>query len=161
MRFQLLITLILLSFFAAAQELKETTDKKDNLNYLSLYPEFGGNSLTVSLNAEYTHLYNDNKSGIYLRGGAGYIYAGTSVLLEGGFLIGKNRNYFDLGFGYTKSIDLDDDNMFTIRAGYRRMGKNGFMFRVSPMLLTFIYLNGNTETWPWAGLSLGYSFPLR
>jgi hypothetical protein len=152
---------VVISLHVIAQDdkvIKETTPRS---NYFSIYGELLGNSYTFSVNAEYAHFFNDERNGIYLRGGAGYIYAGTSVLFEGGYLIGKNRNYFELGIGYTEAFDIEDEDMVGIRAGYRRMGKNGFLFRVSPMLAILKYNNGDTEAWPWAGLSLGYSFPLR
>ncbi len=160
---KLVLTLILLlaSFRMHAQSDTVFKETIPGSNYLSLYGELLGNSYTLSINAEYAHLFNDKRNGIYLRGGAGYIYYGTSVLFEGGYLIGKNKNYFELGFGYTEAFNTDDEDMVGIRAGYRRMGKNGFLLRVSPMLAILKYKNGDKEAWPWLGLSLGYSFPRR
>ncbi len=158
MKYLLLLIPIAISHQLYAQE--NSIPSASATNYISLYPELLGNSYTFSINAEYAHLFNQERNGIYLRGGAGYIYNGLSYLFEGGFLIGKNRNYLEVGIGYTEAIDTRDNDMIGIRAGYRRMGKRGVLLRISPMLAIMKDEFG-TEIWPWAGLSLGYSIPLR
>jgi len=160
MKHLLLLISMTVSHHLLAQDNSITSASASAGDYISLYAELIGNSTTVSINAEYAHLYNQERNGIYLRGGVGYIYNGTSFLIEGGFVIGKNRNYLELGLGYTAALDPDDEDMIGIRAGYRRMGKKGFLLRISPMLAIMKYKSG-TELWPWAGLSLGYSIPLR
>ena len=161
MKYLLLFLLLAISFRMNAQDDPVTKNASDRSNYVSFYGELLGNSYTLSANAEYAHFFNNKRNGIYIRGGAGYIYYGTSVLFEGGYLIGKNKHYFELGLGYTEASNTDDEDMIGIRAGYRRMGKNGFLLRVSPMLAILKYKNGEKEPWPWLGLSLGYSFPIK
>jgi hypothetical protein len=98
-----------------------------------------------------------------LRGGKGtLLFGGSSTLIESGFLIGKDKKYFDIGLGYTLFDGLNEpkEYFYALRLGYRYQGKKGFLFRIAP-LIGRKYESDGSENFFWLGISLGYSFRLH
>jgi len=71
-------------------------------------------------------------------------------------LLGKEKNFFEFGVGYTFT---NGNNFLSYRAGYRRE-ENKSLFRAG-----FIYFPDLTwndkEGYPWLGLSYGYRFNFK
>ena len=130
----------------------------------SVYMEAFGNGAFYSLN--YERLYvSDENSALAMRAGYGYAGDGMHFIPLEISLIFGSKHSFELGGGITYNYErhyseyqgthiTNEEIMTIIRAGYRYRGKNGFLFRISPMLL---YVQ-DWGAFPYGGLSLGYSF---
>lgn len=124
---------------------------------LSIYCEFGGNALILSLNADVNlKIYKNHKA--LLRGGYGYDYVPINIghrnqthkvtIVEIGYLFGCKHN-FEAGYGLTNFLD---HKSYPIRIGYRYVGKKGFLFRATPIY----FINHIHTEWSF-GASVGFA----
>jgi hypothetical protein len=168
--FRALIVFLLLQvpFIVHAQEFTQNIRAK-----LSLYVEAGGNSDSYSINIDHILYQRDAWKG-GLRAGLGTnlffmeeepgVY--PVVPLEAYAMVGKARNHFEFGLGYTKRFtDAPEllQNMYFARLGFRyQVPKGGLLVRAG--LTPFISPEGRDEKTgslalvPRFGLSIGRSW---
>jgi hypothetical protein len=168
--FRAFIVFLLLQvpFIVHAQEFTQNIRAK-----LSLYVEAGGNSDSYSINIDHILYQRDALKG-GLRAGLGTnlffmeeepgVY--PVVPLEAYAMVGKARNHFEFGLGYTKRFtDAPEllQNMYFARLGFRyQVPKGGLLVRAG--LTPFISPEGRDEKTgslalvPRFGLSIGRSW---
>ena len=159
---KLLLTtsLIVLTCVVFGQDEKpEKTSMRKNTVYL----ELGGNALYYSVN--YDRIFSITKiahvslrTGFFMSPefGSGHNY--YVVPLEVNALLGKENNFFELGFGQSLLIENSSysnefDAYTTLRLGYRHMSESGLMVRagIVPILKEY-------DSLIWIGLGVGYAF---
>ncbi|WP_238395746.1 hypothetical protein [Pontibacter pudoricolor] len=168
--FRAFIVFLLLQvpFIVHAQEFTQNIRAK-----LSLYLEVGGNSDSYSINFDHILYQQDAWKG-GLRAGLGTnlffmeeepgVY--PVVPIEAYAMVGKARNHFEFGLGYTKRFtDAPEllQNMYFARLGFRyQVPKGGLLVRAG--LTPFISPEGRDEKTgslalvPRFGLSIGRSW---
>lgn len=151
---------------AQVKEVSEPIIPSITEHRLGLYGEIAGVGGMFSGNIEYQFLFKDKRFGTYIRGGFGIVIFWGDVdyrpMVEVGFLSGKNQRYLDIGVGTAVYGNREIEGYFTtIRFGYLYQGKNGFIFRIAPMLL---YTHGqegfDSKIYPWFGIGFGYTLPI-
>lgn len=72
-----------------------------------------------------------DKFGFLIKGGF-IIWDPLIPLIEGGIISGKNKHFFEVGFGGLLANTSDEGyDFFTFRAGYRYQATKGFLFKIS------------------------------
>ena len=115
---------------------------------------------TISLTFEQIFSLTDNWHAV-LRAGPGYSgESGSDLVFEGqaSFLGGKSVHFFETGIGYYHNITYPDAFIVPL-AGYRYMGKKGFIFKFYGDILLDII---DDSEWGFCNLgvhlSIGYRF---
>ncbi|MEQ1587157.1 MAG: hypothetical protein ABL895_14815 [Cyclobacteriaceae bacterium] len=123
----------------------------------SIYLEAGGNAYAYSINCD-RNFDVSTKFKLVTRIGFGtYLKDEPYIIpLEVTALIGKQKNFFEFGTGYT----FADDGFLTFRAGYR-FERNRSLFRVGLLYFPFFTTDDTITGMPWAGLSYGYRFTFK
>ena len=164
---QLLSTLFFVTvvFFSAT---KSQAQELPVFRKNAVYAELGGTALKASISYERLKLLKKgNTLAVSIGVGAPVTIEGTRVYMvpvQFNWLLGKSASRAELGFSinpayhtYTSFKSTPEETsgqyytaMPSIRIGYRYTGPKGLVFRAgyTPMLVMF----------PWAGVSLGYSF---
>ena len=160
-----LITYVVSSVSLHAQYIDSTILMEPELRKNSIYIEGFGNAFLYSVNYDRLISIGDHQNMI-VRLGASPGTGWGVLIVEGDYLIGGPKHFFDPGVGLTVfdffSSKYYPQGFLIIRGGYRYMGKNGLLFRVG-----LIY-NGTGKRMQWAfplghiwvGASVGYSFNL-
>jgi len=123
----------------------------------SVYLEAGGNAYVYSFNYDRS-ISISSKVKLATRIGFGTFLKDEPYIipLEVTALIGKQKDFFEFGTGYT----FADDGFLTFRVGYR-MEKNRNLFRAGLLYFPHFPSYDTIEGVPWAGLSYGYRFNFK
>ncbi|HSI76331.1 MAG TPA: hypothetical protein VK957_10560 [Lunatimonas sp.] len=136
----------------------------------SIFVEGLGSGIFYSFN--YDSRFSTNSNGWGGRIGIGYISADGdriyTVPLVINYLLGKKRNFLEVGAGVTfiglndrsntnvssGLVNVENGAIGTLAIGYRRVSSSGFSFRagLTPLIGNFL------EEYFWPQLSFGYSF---
>lgn len=130
----------------------------------AVYGEFLGNGLAYSINYE-RMFYQKNEIHFCGRIGIEFVPEVFLFPVEINMLFGKKNNFLETGVGFTflyPAGDLIGDSqtpLLFLRLGYRfhKQG-GGFLFRIAPMLCSPFPYNNKYELFPFAGISVGYTF---
>jgi hypothetical protein len=128
----------------------------------NIFLEIGGNSLNISVN--YDRIIFDNWA---IRAGAGMLFFGSPnntvfpVLINRRFYI--KQNYIEAGIGLTYCTAQFDLGRYGVHASKNRLltGLVGYCFQVGSNFnwrVSFTPFFYDKKVYPFAGLSLGYSF---
>jgi hypothetical protein len=161
----LIFTLIAVLLVADATgiQAQETTRAQN------VFVEIGGQGLLFSAN--YDTRFGNRRDGLGGRVGVGYIAAdGTSLAtfpLSLNYLLGKGRNFFEIGLGATIASAKSDGFWFEDdeASGTGTIGTMSFGYRLQPVDSGFSFRGGITPIFTkdffipyFFGVSLGYTF---
>lgn len=133
----------------------------------SAYIELLGNGLVYSLNYEYRFPAQEKKWGAKL--GIAPLGKIMYTIVQGNYLIGKEKHFFELGLGATVLTGFGSEagNNQIAPSGalqYRYQGEKGFLFRIG-VAPTFLKVDPDDAYsslarifWVWPGASVGYTF---
>ncbi|SDL52927.1 hypothetical protein SAMN04487898_12031 [Pedobacter sp. ok626] len=162
----LLLMLLGMCALSNSAEAQESTSRAQNV-----FVEIGGQGILFSAN--YDTRFGNRRDGLGGRVGIGYVAIdGTSVTtipVSLNYLLGKGKNFFEIGLGTTYgSAKLgddflsDDDNN---ESGSAFIGTMSFMYRLQPVDSGFALRAGFTPVFTsnyfipyYVGVSLGYTF---
>jgi len=162
----LLLMLLAICAFEQTSTAQESTQRAQNV-----FVEFGGQGILFSAN--YDTRFGNRRDGLGGRAGIGYVAVdGTSVTtvpVSLNYLLGKGKNFFEIGLGATfASAKLGDEFLSdddTEDSGSSFIGTMSFMYRLQPVDSGFSLragftpiFNGNYFIPYFAGVSLGYTF---
>ena len=168
------MTLFIPSLLQAQQELVPRDGILDPDVYGSsrknaIYGELGGSGFLISVSYE-RKLVDEEKLELNARIGFGSALLLSAVPLFGlNLCTGSHHNKFEIGFNAVRTYALDlffaDNTTYILGnpvVGYRYVSESGFLFRLTAS--PFFALS-DPDDWidegfafPWAGLSMGYSF---
>lgn len=161
---QIMCFLWLLSFspgvMAQESEAKEADPVFHRKN--SLYFEIMGNAAVWSVNYDRI-IAVKNGFGLVLRAGGNEYHSqhtdqlSFNLIGAAGVVLGAPTHFFESTFGYTH-FSSSSDKLMTLTAGYRFMGRNGLVIRLSPMYIVNTEKGDTFGNNLWFGLSLGYCF---
>lgn len=120
----------------------------------SIYLEAGGTGYVYSINYDHSFTLSQNFKLVPRAGFATWFKNEPYILpFELTGVLGKTKNYFEFGLGYTIT---NDNNFLSYRLGYRReVGRN--LFRAAIFYFPeFTWHDG--QGYPWLGLTYGYRF---
>ena len=135
----------------------------------ALYSELGGSGFLLSVSYE-RKLVDEEKLELNARIGFGSALLLSAVPLAGlNLCVGSSNSKFEIGFNAVRTYALDlfqSDNATFVLAnpivGYRYSSEKGLLFRLTA---SPFFVLSDPDDWideafvfPWAGLSLGYSF---
>jgi hypothetical protein len=158
----LLTGILLLGFRVQAQE----TVRAQNV-----FVEIAGQGLLFSAN--YDTRFGNRRDGLGGRAGVGYIAADGASLatfpLSLNYLLGKGKNFFEIGLGATFASAKSDGFWFNDDdeevSGSGTIGTMSFAYRLQPVDSGFSFRGGFTPIFTkdffipyYFGLSLGYTF---
>lgn len=163
------LTLILLfsSGLLKGQE-SGSTSSENGKKAQNVFVELGGQGLLFTAN--YDSRFSKRRDGLGGRAGIGYISIGgdnaTTVPLSLNYLLGKGRQFFEIGLGATLLATSGNDNSLLFNENNSNViGTMSFSYRLQPVDQGFSFragltpiLNKNFFIPYYAGLSLGYSF---
>lgn len=149
----ILLTLICLSLIFNSQ----AQIPKNNINF-----EILGTGFIGSLNYERVFIQKDAYH-IAASLGLGASIADEPSTLPFTFTFNKGmeKNFLQLGLGYTGILDSDyREHFFHGVVGYKRIGSRGFSFniRLTPIYFIDKQMRSDFTVMPWGGMSFGYSF---
>lgn len=149
-------------------QLKAQEDKRAQ----NVFVEILGQGLLFSAN--YDTRFGNRRDGLGGRAGIGYIGADgssvTTVPVSLNYLLGKGKNFFEIGLGATfASAKVGDSFIFDDEDGSSRgngvIGTMSFSYRLQPVDSGFAFRAGFTPVFNknnfipyYFGLSLGYTF---
>lgn len=151
------------NFKLLAQESKTTFKRAQNI-----FVELGGQG--VLFTANYDSRFSNKRNGLGGRIGIGYISESgnnaTTIPLSLNYLLGKGKNFFEMGLGTTFfATGGNEDNFSFNDSNSTFVGTMSFSYRLQPEDHGFSFRAGLTPIFNkdffipyYAGLSLGYSF---
>ena len=135
----------------------------------NVFVELAGQGLLFSAN--YDTRFGNRRDGLGGRAGVGYIAADGASLatfpLSLNYLLGKGKNFFEIGLGATFASAKSDDFWFNDEevSGTGTIGTMSFAYRLQPVDSGFSFRGGFTPIFTkdffipyYFGLSLGYTF---
>ena len=133
----------------------------------NVFVELAGQGLTVSAN--YDSRFGNRRDGLGGRIGIGYISAEksslTTIPIGLNYLLGKDKNFFEIGLGATYLGIKGTDSFFDNSNGHTFIGTMSFSYRLQPVNSGFALRAGITPIFNsnvflpyYAGVSLGYTF---
>lgn len=164
------LTLIFVLLVVFLTESQFSVKAQETARAQNVFVELGGQGLLFSAN--YDTRFGNRRDGLGGRVGVGYIAAdGTSLAtfpLSLNYLLGKGRNFFEIGLGATFASAKSDDLWFNddeSSSGSATIGTMSFGYRLQPVDSGFSFRAGITPIFTkdffvpyFAGLSLGYTF---
>jgi hypothetical protein len=162
------ITLIFV--FISALLLGNQVRAQETARAQNVFVEVGGQGLLFSAN--YDTRFGNRRDGLGGRIGVGYIAVDGSSLatfpLSLNYLLGKGKNFFEIGLGATIASAKSDDFWFDDdeeTSGTGTIGTMSFSYRLQPVDSGFSFRGGITPIFTkdffipyFFGLSLGYTF---
>jgi len=82
----------------------------------------------------------------------------TVVGLEAKALYGGPKRFVEAGLSYPLYLWWDTDPSYIIKAGYRYQNANGFIYKITPLVIFFKQESGEESWLPMVGFSIGYAF---
>lgn len=163
--YTLLLILSILFIFQkvqAQQTIDSGTGRAQNV-----FIELGGQGLVLTAN--YDTRFSNKRNGIGGRAGIGYIAVDgdrlTTIPVGVNYLLGKGRNFFEIGLGATYiGTSGNDDSIFFDENTSNFVGTMSFSYRLQPINSGFAFRGGITPIFsgdfffPYYGVSLGYTF---
>lgn len=132
----------------------------------TVYVEMFGPGLTFSAN--YDTRFSRRRDGIGGRIGLGYVATDgnsiTSVPFGLNYLLGKGKNFFEVGAGFTYITFSDSGDEFLSADHDGVLGNLTFGYRLQPLNGGFSFRGGFSPLYgygsflPWIGFSFGYAF---
>jgi hypothetical protein len=133
----------------------------------NVFVELGGQGLTVTAN--YDTRFGNRRDGLGGRIGIGYISGGensiTTIPISVNYLLGKEKNFFEIGLGTTYLNVNGSDFFFDNSNQSKFIGTMSFSYRLQPVNSGFALRAGITPIFNsyvflpyFAGVSLGYTF---
>lgn len=167
------ILLVLAAFFVADQANAQQTIDSGTGRTQNVYVELAGQGLILTAN--YDTRFSNKRNGIGGRIGIGYIADSgdhiTTIPIGLNYLLGKGRNFFEVGLGatYFGTSSRNNDFLFSNSSGDSSVntviGTMSFSYRLQPIDSGFSLRAGITPVFNgdgfipyYAGLSLGYTF---
>jgi len=160
-----IISLLILSVFSLELIAQDSISEKSGSVYPrknAVYFEAMGNAAVWSVNYDRI-LPIKNGFALLLRAGGNEYHSqdtdelSFNLLGAAGMLYGSRIHFFETTFGYTY-FSGSPDRLMNLTAGYRLMGREGLLIRVSPMYIVNTEKGDTFGNNIWAGLSIGYSF---
>lgn len=166
--------------FSAKAKGQEIVNKSYKKN--AAFVELGGNGFLNSINYDRLFTLKDSLIKASFRIGVGLYKtdesSGSSVVkvlpLEINFMLGRTKNYFEFGIGYTPSFGYrtyrkdsliyatkNFDFNIVGRMGYRYQKPEGVIFfriGATPIIYHDYFNDGRLKIAPWGGISAGISF---
>ena len=161
------LVLLFLSVLVKGQE-SGSTSSENGKRAQNVFVELGGQGLLFTAN--YDTRFSKRRDGLGGRAGIGYISIGgdnaSTVPLSLNYLLGKGRQFFEIGLGATLLATSGNDNSFLFNENNSNIiGTMSFSYRLQPIDRGFSFRAGLTPIFNknffipyYAGLSLGYSF---
>ncbi len=161
------LVLLFLSVLVKGQE-SGSTSSENGKRAQNVFVELGGQGLLFTAN--YDSRFSKRRDGLGGRAGIGYISIGgdnaSTVPLSLNYLLGKGRQFFEIGLGATLLATSGNDNSFLFNENNSNIiGTMSFSYRLQPIDRGFSFRAGLTPIFNknffipyYAGLSLGYSF---
>ena len=161
------LLLLFLSVLVKGQE-SGSTSSENGKRAQNVFVELGGQGLLFTAN--YDSRFSKRRDGLGGRAGIGYISIGgdnaSTVPLSLNYLLGKGRQFFEIGLGATLLATSGNDNSFLFNENNSNIiGTMSFSYRLQPIDRGFSFRAGLTPIFNknffipyYAGLSLGYSF---
>ena len=161
------LVLLFLSVLVKGQE-SGSTSAQNEKRAQNVFVELGGQGLLFTAN--YDSRFSKRRDGLGGRAGIGYISIGgdnaSTVPLSLNYLLGKGRQFFEIGLGATLLATSGNDNSFLFNENNSNIiGTMSFSYRLQPIDRGFSFRAGLTPIFNknffipyYAGLSLGYSF---
>ena len=161
------LVLLFLSVLVKGQE-SGSTSSENGKRAQNVFVELGGQGLLFTAN--YDSRFSKRRDGLGGRAGIGYISIGgdnaSTVPLSLTYLLGKGRQFFEIGLGATLLATSGNDNSFLFNENNSNIiGTMSFSYRLQPIDRGFSFRAGLTPIFNknffipyYAGLSLGYSF---
>ena len=132
-----LILIILVDIFICSGLLAQNIDE-NNTSELSKSSIVLANDFIFSITLSYERIIDlDKNSYLSLRAGAGYTAESGDDLaaaFQSSLLFGKSKHFFETGVGYYHNLTYPDAFILPL-AGYRYMGRKGFVFKAYGNLL--------------------------
>ncbi|TDQ06864.1 hypothetical protein [Pedobacter metabolipauper] len=163
---KLLLSLLLVVVTLKSFAQESTTPVKRAQN---VFVELGGQGLIFSAN--YDTRFGNRRDGLGGRAGIGYIGADgdniTTVPISLNYLLGKGKNFFEVGLGATFTSLTASGESFIFDEGTSSsvIGTMSFAYRLQPVDSGFALRAGFTPVFSgtnfipyYAGFSLGYTF---
>lgn len=163
----LTLVLLFLSVILKGQESSSTSSGGEK-RAQNVFVEIGGQGLLFTAN--YDSRFSKRRDGLGGRAGIGYLSIegdnATTVPLSLNYLLGKGRNFFEMGLGATLLATGGNDDSFLFDENNSNIiGTMSFSYRLQPVDRGFSFRAGLTPVFNkdffmpyYAGLSLGYSF---
>lgn len=165
----LIFVLLFFSVLVKGQE-SDSTSSENGKRAQNIFVELGGQGLLFTAN--YDSRFSKRRDGLGGRAGIGYISTGgdnastMTMPLSLNYLLGKGRQFFEIGLGATLLATSGNDNSFWIKENNSNIiGTMSFSYRLQPIDRGFSFRAGLTPIFKknvfipyYAGLSLGYSF---
>jgi hypothetical protein len=164
--YTLLLMLFIICIFKKVQA-QQTVDSGTG-RAQNVFIELGGQGLLVTAN--YDTRFSNKRNGIGGRVGIGYIASGgdhlTTIPICLNYLLGKGRNFFEVGLGVTYVAASGNDSSILFDENTSNVvGTMSFSYRLQPISSGFSFRAGITPIFNgdfffpyYAGLSLGYTF---
>ena len=161
------LVLLFLSVLVKGQE-SGSTSSENGKRAQNVFVELGGQGLLFTAN--YDSRFSKRRDGLGGRAGIGYISIGgdnaSTVPLSLNYLLGKGRQFFEIGLGATLLATSGNDNSFLFNENNSNIiGTMSFSYRLQPIDRGFSFRAGLTPIFNknffihyYAGLSMGYSF---
>lgn len=134
----------------------------------NIFVEIGGQGLLFTAN--YDTRFSKKRDGLGARAGIGYLAVSgnhaTTVPISLNYLLGKGKNFFEMGLGTTLlAVKGNEDNFSFKDSKSDFVGSMSFSYRLQPVDGGFSFRAGLSPIFNkdffmpyYAGLSLGYSF---
>ncbi|RXF70698.1 hypothetical protein [Arcticibacter tournemirensis] len=161
-----IITLIFFGEAVFAQQSGLLTDTLISKRAQTVYVEMLGPGLTISGN--YDTRFSKRRDGLGGRIGIGYIAADgnsiTTIPVGLNYLLGKGKNFFEVGAGVTYLNFSDNEDEYLSAEGDGVLGNLTFGYRLQPVDSGFSFRGGFSPLFgygsfiPWVGFSFGYAF---
>jgi hypothetical protein len=165
----LIFVLLFFSVLVKGQE-SDSTSSENGKRAQNIFVELGGQGLLFTAN--YDSRFSKRRDGLGGRAGIGYISTGgdnastMTMPLSLNYLLGKGRQFFEIGLGATLLATSGNDNSFLFNENNSNIiGTMSFSYRLQPIDRGFSFRAGLTPIFNknffipyYAVLSLGYSF---
>lgn len=153
----ILIVLVFHSINLFSQKINTAKEHNysNNERQINFIMEIGGNGMGYSFGLEHAKFDGDNLKNT-IRWGLSFIDT-YSACGEFNFDFGKNKNYFELGFGPTIYWNQGMEYFLYARIGYR-FNSDHFIFRIGFTPSYLLPINNKPELIVWSVTSFGISF---